>query len=76
MTVKDNTLKVMLPDYFNGKQAELILPADEYDTVTPTVQEPKVDYESLHGSVKLNKSIEEIDKELKALRDEWERDIS
>ncbi len=77
VTVKDNILKVMLPDYFNGKKVELIiLSTDEYEAVTPNVQEPKMDYQSLYGSVKFNKSIEEIDKELKALRDEWDRDIS
>lgn len=75
VTVKDNTLKVMLPDHFNGKQVELIILSTD-EPAAASVEEPKFDYQSLYGSVKFNKSVEQIDKELKELRDEWERDIS
>jgi hypothetical protein len=41
------------------------------------VQEERVDYYSkFYGKMKSNLAIEELDKKLKSLRDEWNRDIS
>ena len=74
VTVKDNVLRVVLPDHYNNKQVELIiLPAED---VPSQVEEKKVDYEKLYGSLKSGLTIEEIDDQIKALRSEWERDIS
>lgn len=74
VTVKDNVLRVVLPDHYNNKQVELIiLPAED---VPSQVEEKKVDYEKYYGSLKSGLTIEEIDEQIKALRSEWERDIS
>ena len=74
MTVRDNTLKVTLPDNFNDKVVELIiLPADG----PMQVQEPEADYfTQFYGSIKSDITEAELDKKLKSLRDEWNRDIS
>lgn len=64
VTVKDNTLKVMLPDHFNGKQVELIILSTDEST-TASVEEPKFDYQSLYGSFKSGLCMEEIDAQLK-----------
>lgn len=75
VTVKDNVLKVTLPDSYNDKKVELIImPVDEPEGLQ--VEEPKFNYTRLYGSIKLGMTVEQIDKELKTLRDEWERDIS
>lgn len=75
MTVRDNTLKITLPDNYNDKRVELIiLPADENEPAK--VEEPRVDYEKLYGSLKSGLTTEEIDRQLDALRNEWNRDIS
>ena len=74
VTVKDNVLRVVLPDHYNNKQVELIiLPAEDMPS---QVEEKKVDYEKYYGSLKSGLTIEEIDEQIKALRSEWERDIS
>ncbi|MBT1697765.1 hypothetical protein KK083_12810 [Fulvivirgaceae bacterium PWU4] len=80
VTVKDNVL-VKLPDSYNNKKVEvIIMPVDEFQAQTSapyTVQEEKAGYhKNFYGSIKLGMTVEQIDKELKALRDEWERDIS
>ena len=44
----------------------------------PTIinnKDSKPDITKLYGTLKLNMSVEEIDKQLKALRNEWERDF-
>ena len=38
-------------------------------------KDSKPDITKLYGTLKLNMSVEEIDKQLKALRNEWERDF-
>ena len=75
VVVKDNILKVELPDSFNGRQVELIvLPAEEGIT---KVDEPEADYFSLfYGKINSELSEEEVDKKLKSLRQEWNRDLS
>jgi hypothetical protein len=73
MTVRDNTIKITLPDTYNDKEIELIiLPVND----PMQVQEPVVNYEKLYGSLKSGLTVEEIDRQLKALRNEWNRDIS
>lgn len=80
VTVKDNVLKVVLPDSYNDRKVELIiLPADESQagTYPSIVEEEKVDYfTKFYGKMKSNLTDEELDKKLKSLRDEWNRDIS
>lgn len=79
VTVKDNVLRVVLPDHYNDKRVELIiLPAEtEAEDVPSQVQESKMDYyEKFYGSLKSGLTIEEIDEQIKALRSEWDRDIS
>ena len=75
LTVKDNILQVVLPDEYNNKRVELIiLPAGEE---TAIVEEKKVDYHSAYyGSLKSGLSAEEIDKQLRELRNEWDTDVS
>jgi hypothetical protein len=74
VTIKDNVLKVVLPDHYNNKQVELIiLPTEESPS---EVREGKVDYEKLYGSLNSGLTSEEIDRQLKDLRREWERDLS
>lgn len=74
VTVKDNQLNITLPEDYNGKRVELIiLPAEDNVNM---VEEKKVDYKKYYGSLKLGITMDDIDKELKTLRDEWERDIS
>jgi hypothetical protein len=89
VTVRDNVLKVVLPDSYNDKNVELIiLPADETglsqaEASPSVVHEEKINYEEkidyftkFYGKMKSNLSEEELDKKLKSLRDEWNRDIS
>lgn len=82
VTVKDNVLEVVLPDSYNDKKVEvIIMPVDESRAAQATApyiaQEEKAGYhKNLYGSIKLGMTVEQIEKELKALRDEWERDIS
>lgn len=81
VTVKDNVLKVVLPDSYNDKKVELIiLPVDEPYVQTENlsvVKEEKVDYfTQFYGKMKSTLTEEELDKKLKSLRDEWNRDIS
>ncbi len=73
VTVKDNVLRVVLPDHYNNKQVELIiLPAED---VPSQVQESKTDYYAkFYGTMKSNLSPDELDKKLNALREEWKRD--
>jgi hypothetical protein len=74
VTVRDNLVQIELPDSFNDKKVELIIfPSEEIPNVST---KEKFDYSQLYGSLNLGMSIDEIDKELKALRSEWERDIS
>lgn len=76
VTVQDNTLKVVLPDNYNNKQVEIIiLPAPEEETMK--VEEKKIGYyDKYYGSLKSGLSVEEIEKQLRELRDEWNRDVS
>ncbi|MEO5599424.1 MAG: hypothetical protein ABIR06_00720 [Cyclobacteriaceae bacterium] len=75
VTIKDNVLRVVLPDQYNNTQVELIiLPAGTED-VTTQVQDSKTDYYAkFYGTMKSNLSQEELDKKLNALREEWKRD--
>jgi hypothetical protein len=75
VTVKDNKLTVQLPDIYNGKKVELIILSTE-EFPPSQFQEKKSDYHKLHESIKLDMTIEEINKELKELRGEWEREIA
>jgi hypothetical protein len=74
VTVEDNHVTVKLPSAYNGTQVELIiLPVKETTTM---VNEVQVDYFSKHyGSIKSRLKDNEIDEKLKALREEWNRDI-
>ena len=69
-------LKVALPDTFNGKEVEVIILPLEKVSNQSQVQEPQAAYENLYGSLKSGLSIDEIDEQLKSLRNEWNRDIS
>lgn len=61
LTVKDNVLKVILPDHYNDKRVELIiLPTDE-ETPTYKVEEKRVNYGKYYGSLKSGLSTEEFD---------------
>ena len=74
LTVKDNMLQIVLPDEYNNKRVELIiLPAEEE---TAKVEEKKVDYSKYYGTLKSGLSVDEIDKQLRELRSEWDRDPS
>jgi hypothetical protein len=73
--VKDNAIRIELPENYNNKTVELIiLPAAE--ELYSKVEEDKVDYEKLYGSLNSGLTIDQIDEQLKALRSEWEKDIS
>lgn len=74
VTVKNNELKIQLPPDFNGKEVEVTILSFQEDR--STVNEAKYNYKKFYGSVKLNISREQIDKELNELRNEWDRDIS
>lgn len=73
--VKDNEIKVVLPDSYNEKHVELIiLPASEEIS---GVEEAKADYFTrFFGKMKSNLSQKELDNKIKSLREEWNRDLS
>ncbi len=72
--MENRVLKIELPESYRDKTVELIiLPTEEEIN---KVEEVKVDYKKLYGSLKSNLTIQQIDEELKSLRDEWTRDIS
>jgi hypothetical protein len=74
VTVKDNVLKVILPDHYNDKQVELIILPMEED-VSFRVNEERTDYfGKFYGKMKSSLSQDELDKKLNALREEWKRD--
>jgi hypothetical protein len=74
VTLDARVLKIELPESYRDKTIELIiLPAEEE---VSKVEEVKTDYKKLYGSLKSNLTIEQIDEQLKSLRDEWTRDIS
>jgi hypothetical protein len=74
VTIKDNKLTVILPDAYNDREVELIILPTERES--SKVEESRTDYFSkYYGSLKMNLPDEEIDKKLKALREEWNRDI-
>ncbi len=74
VTVKDNVLTVVLPEEYNNTKVELIiLPVGEEIS---KVEEKNVDYSKYYGTLKSGLSVEQIDKQLKHLRSEWNRDIS
>ena len=74
VTVRDNVLRIVLPDSYNDKQVELIiLPTDRGKAAR--VEEGKTDYYSkYYGTMKSSLSAKEVDKKLKDFRDEWNRD--
>ena len=74
VTVRNNTITVELPEDYNNKTVDLII--QESQEKPTIVQEPSIDYKKLYGTLNLGLTVEEIDKELKDLRNEWERDIS
>ena len=75
VTVKDNVLRVVLPDHYNNKQVELIILPAEAEEAPSQVQESKTDYYSkFYGTMKSNLSQDELDKKLNILREEWKRD--
>lgn len=51
----------------------IILPAEEE---TAKVEEKKVDYSKYYGALKSGLSVDEIDKQLRELRSEWDRNPS
>lgn len=75
VTVRDNTVTVVLPENFNNTDVELIImpvPAE-----VPKVEEKKVDYYTkYYGTLKSGLTVDEIDKQLADLRNEWNRDPS
>jgi hypothetical protein len=75
ITVKQNILKIELPDDYINETVELIILKSNPESISK-VEEPAFDYSKLYGSLKLGKSADEINEKLKALRKEWERDIS
>lgn len=75
VTVKDNTIRVTVPDSYNNTQVELIILSTE--ELPSQVQEESVDYYSkFFGAIQSGLSEEETAKKLQSLRDEWNRDIS
>lgn len=72
--VRDNKVTVELPEGYNNKAVELII-LKAAEEPAENVSEPKVDFDAMYGSLKSGLTIEQIDAELKALRNEWERDI-
>lgn len=71
LTVKNNVLNIILPDNYKDKKVELIIfPVEE------EIMKAKIDYDQFYGSLKSGLSIDEIDLQLKTIRNEWERDIS
>ena len=74
VTVRNNALNVVLPDHFNNREVELIILPTE--SLPQKVEESQTNYYSkFYGSIKSGLTQEEIDKKLKDLRDEWNRDI-
>ena len=68
-------LKVIVPAEYEDAEVEVII-RPIATSETNVVNEPRVDYGSLYGSIKLGSTVEEINLQLKKLRDERDRDIS
>jgi len=73
LTVQNGQVVVQLPEGFNNTDVEIIvLKASATSRATPR---KKGKFKKYRGILKTGLSIEEIDAQLKALRDEWERPI-
>jgi len=67
----NGTIILTLPDYIQTKKVEvIILPFEEEEK-----KSVKKNMSKYRGCLNYNLSIEEIDKQLKKLRSQWERDI-
>jgi hypothetical protein len=85
VTVRNNILKVSLPDHYNNKPVEIIILPAGVEVASSYVgeaeaayerQEVEFNYKELFGSLNSGLSAHQIDQQLKSLRDEWESDIS
>lgn len=72
--VHNGQVTVQLPEGFENTDVEIIV----LKTATTSVAKPgkKGKFDKYFGILKTGLSIEEIDAQLKLLRDEWERPIS
>jgi hypothetical protein len=68
-------LNITLPESYSGAEVEVTVRTVVSNPLVVT-EGPRADYETLYGSLKLGKSVEEIQEQLKKLRREWDRDIS
>ncbi len=73
VTLEDRVLRIELPESYRDKTVELIILATEEPA---KASEPTVDYKRMYGSLKSGLTMEQIDEQLNALREEWTRDIS
>lgn len=74
VTIRDGTLKVELPPHYNNMEVELIILPVVAEA--PKVEEKKIDYTKYYGTLKSGLTVDEIDKQLSDLRNEWNRDAS
>ncbi|MCA9873835.1 MAG: hypothetical protein KC441_09275 [Anaerolineales bacterium] len=69
-TPKDGKIIIELPAYLRSQPVEVIVLAG-----VEAVASPEGDARQFRGTLRLDRSVEEIEDDLRTLRDEWDRHI-
>ncbi len=72
--VQNGQVTVQLPEGFENADVEIIVL--KYSPANPAVPRKKGKFSKYRGILKTGLTVEEIDTQLRQLRDEWERPIS